>query len=162
MKKVFFFLFLSGLISFSFTQTDTDCGETPELNQKVIAFVKTKIKRKVGTGECWDLAAEALNSLNARWDGKYRFGNPVDPKTECIYPGDIVQFEGVIVKYQQGNMRYEENMSHHTAIIYEVKEKDVFTLAHQNIGTSGRKVGLTTLDLKNITRGKFQIYRPTL
>lgn len=159
MKKVFFCLFLAGLFSFSF-DVPADCGATPGLNQQVIAFVKTKIKKKVGRGECWDLAAEALNSIGAKWDGKYTFGTPVDPKKDCIFPGDIIQFEGVVVKYQKGNMKYQEDMSHHTAIVYEVQQNDVYTLAHQNIGTSGRKVGLTPLDLKNITKGKYQIYRP--
>src|SRR5688572_15897370 len=35
----------------------TNCDTVPELNQKVIDFVKTKLNKKVGEGECWDLAA---------------------------------------------------------------------------------------------------------
>ncbi|MEI7983817.1 MAG: hypothetical protein WCI71_19375, partial [Bacteroidota bacterium] len=107
-----------------------------------------------------DLAAEALNSLNAEWDKKYRFGREIDFRDECVYPGDIIQFEKVKVKYREGNRQYEETMYHHTAIIREVKGKGLYILAHQNTAFSGRKVGLSDLDLKNITKGKFKIYRP--
>ena len=51
-------------------------------------------------------------------------------------------------------------MGHHTAVINEVVAQGVFVLAHQNTGTSGRKVGLSNLDLKTIIAGKYQIYRP--
>lgn len=157
MRLFFFLVFTAG---FSLAFRPADCGETPDLNKQVIAFVQTKIKKKVGSGECWDLAAAALNSLNADWDGMYEFGTPVDAKKDCIFPGDIIQFEGVVVKYEKDGMKLQENMSHHTAIIYEVKSTGVYTLAHQNIGTSGRKVGLTSLDLSHIVKGKYQVYRP--
>lgn len=167
MKAILFFFLLAGTVSVSsreipsaLTATE-DCGETPEMNKKIIDFVNTRIKKKVGTGQCWDLASQALTLVNATWDGAYKFGTPVDPKNDCIFPGDIIQFEGVVVEYEKNGGKWREDMSHHTAIIYEVKEKDVFTLAHQNIGTSGKKVGLTSLDLKNITKGKYQVFRPT-
>ena len=51
-------------------------------------------------------------------------------------------------------------MAHHTAIIYEVKGKEEFILADQNTGRSGRKVGLSPIEFKNITKGKFKIFRP--
>ena len=64
------------------------CDSVPELNKKIIAFVKTKLNKKVGRGECWDLAAEALNSTQAKWDGNYVFGKEVNYKKDCVYPGD--------------------------------------------------------------------------
>lgn len=136
------------------------CDSIPALNQKIIGFVTARVGATVGRGECWDLAAEALNSLNAEWDKKYRFGREIDFRDECVYPGDIIQFEKVKVKYREGNRQYEETMYHHTAIIREVKGKGLYILAHQNTAFSGRKVGLSDLDLKNITKGKFKIYRP--
>lgn len=136
------------------------CDSIPSLNKKIINFVKTKIGKKVGKGECWDVAAEALNTSVAKWDGNYKFGEEVNYKTDCIYPGDIVQFEGVTIKYEIEKKKFSESMAHHTAIIYEVKGKEEFILADQNTGRSGRKVGLSPLELKNITKGKFKIYRP--
>lgn len=131
----------------------------PVMNQQIIEFVKTKIKKKVGTGECWDLAAEALQQVNAKWDMKYKFGKEIDYKKEPIYPGDIIQFENVILNYEKDGKKFTEKMPHHTAIIYEVTNNTNFTMAHQNNGYSGKKVGVSPLDLATLTKGKFKIYR---
>lgn len=132
----------------------------PELNRKIIDYVNSKIKKKVGTGECWDFASEALKSVNAKWDRKYKFGKEINYKNEPVFPGDIIQLEGVILHYEIKGAKYTEKMSHHTAIVYEVKSRDNFTIAHQNNGFSGRKVGVSPLDLATLTKGKFTIYRP--
>lgn len=136
------------------------CDSLPALNKNIVVFVKTKISKKVGKGECWDLAAGALNSVNAKWDGNYGFGKEVNYKKDCIYPGDIIQFEGVTLKYEIDKKKFIEKMAHHTAIIYEVKGKEEFFIADQNTGKSGKKVGVGPLDLKTITKGKFKIFRP--
>ena len=133
----------------------------PELNKQVIEYVKTTIGKKVDRGECWDLANKALTQINADWDLKYKYGSLVNPKKDVIYPGDIIQFEGVKVKYKNGNTTYTEEMGHHTAIIYRVIDKNTYELAHQNTGFSGRKVGLSKLDITNIIKGRMSIYRPT-
>lgn len=137
-----------------------DCDSIPELNNRVLDFVKSKIKKKVGRGECWDLAAEALDLIGAKWNGKYIYGREVFYEKECVFPGDIIQFEGVKIQYEKDGVTYKEKMAHHTAIVYEVKSKGSFILAHQNTGFSGKKVGLSPLDLQNITKGKIKIYRP--
>jgi len=138
------------------------CDSIPELNRKIIDLVDQQIGKTVGRGECWDLAAFVLNQNGAKWDKKFTFGRKIDPKRECVYPGDIMQFEGVKVKYTRGLTVYTETMDHHTAVIHEVKAKGVFVLAHQNTGTSGRKVGFSDLDLKTIVKGKYLIYRPVM
>lgn len=132
----------------------------PSHNKSIMNYVKTKVNKKVGRGECWDLAAEALNKTGSTWDGNYKYGKQVFVKKECIYPGDIIQFEGVVIKYYKSGVPFKEKMSHHTAIVFEVLEKGVFVLAHQNAGKFGKKVGLSNLDVKNITKGKYMIYRP--
>ena len=136
------------------------CDTVPELNQKIKDLVGRQIGKTVNRGECWDVAAMALNQTGAKWDKRYEFGRKVDPEKECIYPGDFIQFEDVTIKYTEGQKVFTETMGHHTAMIYEVKAKGVFVLAHQNTGTSGRKVGLSPLDLKTITKGEYQIFRP--
>src|SRR5689334_13502000 len=83
----------SGAVSYCVQDT-----ATPALNQRVVDFVKSKVGKKVGAGECWDLAAEALNTAGARWDGLYGFGELVDWKKAEVYPGDIVQFENVDIE----------------------------------------------------------------
>jgi len=139
---------------------DADCDAIPELNQGIIDFVKPRIKKKVGRGECWDLANEALLSIGATWDGRYEFGRLVDYKTECVFPGDIMQFENVKAVYKTGSRTDYQEFPHHTAIIYEVKGPGKFVLAHQNTAFSGKKVGLSELDLANVVKGHYKIYRP--
>lgn len=132
----------------------------PSVNQEIIRFVDSKIGKKVGRGQCWDLAAEALNKVGAKWDGSFRFGKLVDPKVDVIFPGDIIQFKGVKLKYQEGDRVYWELMKQHTAIVYKVKGKGVFDIAHQNTAFSRKKVGISELKIDNMTRGKMKFYRP--
>lgn len=137
-----------------------NCDQIPELNKQILAFVKTKINKKVGRGECWDLASEALNSVGAKWDHDFEFGKIVNPKSECIFPGDIMQFEGVELDYRKGNTIYHEDLAHHTAIIYEVKTKGSFMLAQQNTNTGGKKVSLEPFDMSSVSKGQYKIFRP--
>lgn len=157
--KIYIFLFLT-FLSPVLLSVNNDCDEKLPLNDQIVAFAKSKLKKKVGTGECWDLAAEALNLVKAKWDGDLEFGKKLDYQKDCVYPGDIIQFEKVKVKYTENKMTYEEAMPHHTAIIYEVHGIGDYTLIHQNTAYTGRKVGTSNLNLKNITSGKFTIYRP--
>lgn len=140
--------------------TDQPCGNAPELNKKIIEFVNSSLGKQVAAGECWDVAAQALNKAGAKWDGNYNFGKVVDYKKTCIYPGDIVQFEGVELKYNIEDIFYVEKLTHHTAIIYNVKGKGDFVIADQNTKFSGKKVATHPFDVKTLTKGKFTIYRP--
>jgi hypothetical protein len=137
------------------------CDSIPEMNKQIITYVNSKMNKKVDRGECWDLANQALKLVGAKWDGKYVYGNKVDPYTDCIYPGDIIQFEGVKAKKEVKGGQAIEKMGHHTAIIYAVKSKGVYVLAHQNTSAWGKKVGTSELDLKTIVKGRYMIYQPT-
>ncbi len=140
--------------------TNENCDSIPALNTEIVNYTKNAMGKKVNTGECWDLAAEALKANAAKWDGMYKFGNEVDPKAECIFPGDIIQFKDVQVKYKKGNATYTESMPHHTAIVYKVNGKGDYEIAHQNYSEFGRKVGVSSLALQNVTKGKLTFYRP--
>ena len=123
----------------------------PTTNEKVIEFVDTVIGKKVARGECWDLASAALEYAGAFLDRSsqkslYVFGKEIRPEKETVLPGDIIQIENVKIEYTEGNMIYSESMIHHTAIIYEVLDKDVYQIAHQNTSFSGRKVGISILN----------------
>jgi hypothetical protein len=158
---------LSMLAVFTHAQVNTDSIRTaplsglPVLNQAVLNFVEQHMDKRVGTGQCWDLAAEALRNTNAAWDGLYRYGALINPDTDDILPGDIMQFEGVQVVVETPNSKTIEDMSHHTAIVYSTLGKSRFMIAHQNYGRQKKKVGITNLDLTHITTGEVFIYRPT-
>lgn len=154
--KFFLLLFLTPIL----LSINSDCKDDLPLNKGIINFVNSKMNKKVGKGECWDVANEALTLVNAKWDGGYKFGQEVNYKKECIYPGDIIQFEKVKIKYVENKMTYEEAMAHHTSIIYSVNGIGDYVLAHQNTAFTGRKVGKSNLKIENITTGTFTIYRP--
>lgn len=158
MQKIIFslFLFFIFINATSFQETTA----VPPLNQKIIDYVNTVIKKKVDRGECWDLANEALTRINAKWDKKYTYGQLVNPEKDTIYPGDIIQFYGVKMKYKVGKEEYTEEAKHHTAIVYKVKVKGIYDIAHQNTGFSGKKVGISEIDLATVTKGKLKFYRP--
>lgn len=130
------------------------------IGQQVVEFAKGKMGKRVGRGECWDLAAEALTTAGAKWDGKYAWGVKIDPEKEQVLPGDVVQFENIVFEWEEDGSLYRENMPHHTAIVVEVKSPGAFVIAHQNFGPLGRKVGLTELVLAHRKKGKLMIYRP--
>lgn len=138
---------------------NAQCDEVDSLNQKVISLANGKMGKKVDRGECWDLAAYVLNETGCEWDGMYEFGELLS-KDACLMPGDIIQFKGVVVKYQKGRTKYTEAMTHHTAIIQEVKSKDEVVLIHQNTAYAGRKVTTSPLVFSTITKGSLKIYRP--
>jgi hypothetical protein len=137
-----------------------DCGDTPELNKRIAALAKSKLKKKVGRGECWDLAQYVLDETEAEWDEFEVYGRLIDPKKECVYPGDIIQFEKIKIKYTKGDDTFMESMYHHTAIVYEVINENEVTVLHQNTADFGKKVGNSPLNFTTITSGELFIYRP--
>ena len=137
-------------------------AQIPDLNKKIWDYVNSQIGKKVDRGECWDLAYQALTQNNCAWDGKYVFGKKVDPDTDSIYPGDLIQFENVVITYSENGTKFEEMYPHHTAIVYKVLEKQRYEIVHQNFGKFGKKVGISDLDLTRKHSGKLMFYRPVL
>lgn len=137
----------------------------PGINKKVVEYVDTVIGKKVDRGECWDLAAAALDYAGAYLDRSskssiYIFGKVIDPKKESVYPGDIIQIENMKLEYSKGNMVFTETMTHHTAIIYSVEGNNIYKIAHQNTSFSGKKVGISELNMINVKKGNIIFYRP--
>jgi len=140
-------------------------NDIPDVNNRVISYVKTVIGSTVGRGECWDLADQALTSADAQFDKTsqstiYTFGKLYNPEKEKVLPGDIIQFENVKVSYKDDNMIFTENYKHHTAIVYDVKENGSLRLAHQNTSFGGRKVALSEFNSENVKKGKLLFYHP--
>ncbi len=154
MKFVFAILFLA----FNF-HTNAQCDSIAPLNQQVLNFAQTNLKKKVGRGECWDLAKYALESCGAVWDHKFEYGKLLT-KDECLMPGDIIQFKGVKIKYKEGKTTYSVTMDQHTAIVNKVLSSDEVELIHQNTAYTGKKVGVSMLKFSTIYKGKYMIYRP--
>lgn len=133
-----------------------------ELNGEVLSFVDTVMGTTVGRGECWDLAQQALDENLADWTRPTSFGRQLNPETDEIKAGDIIQFRSVKTTEHLpgGGTRWETlGAPDHTAVIYRVLGKKRYTLAHQNIG--GKRTVMTSdVNLANATGGKYRIYRP--
>jgi hypothetical protein len=149
------------LIIFGFVhfQSFAQCDSISPLNKSIIQYVDSKVNKKVGRGECWDLAKYALEDVGANWDFKFAFGRHLK-SNECIMPGDIIQFTKVKIKYKEGKKTLYITMDQHTAIIYKVISSDEIQLIHQNTEFSGKKVGISSIRFSTITSGKYDIYRP--
>jgi hypothetical protein len=161
MKPLFLTILAAALFTTaSVAQSANPCDDVPTLNTEVLTYVRSQVGKKVARGECWDLAAGALNTTGAKWDGQFGFGRHVDPKEDCIYPGDILQFDNVVLVEKSATGTRTEQMPKHTAIIYTVHGTGRYTIAHQNTSFSGRKVGLSEIDLANRTKGRIRAYRP--
>lgn len=123
--------------------------------KKIIAYCDTNKGKKVGKGECWDLAKEALNAAGAIWTPPYEFGKELT-KRDFVLAGDIIQFEKVKIIYPDNAWK---ELPHHTAIIYKVISPGKYILAEQN--TNGKRfVVFTEIDLSYIKKGKYTVYRP--
>lgn len=133
----------------------------PALNRAVVAFVRAHDGQRVGRGECWDVAAEALDQAGAQWDGAYGFGTPVNPMKDCVYPGDIIRFQRATFRHYEEGVTRTEQYGDHTAVIVAVHGRGTYTLGHQNTDATGRKVGFSDIDLRHIAGGKYTVYRPT-
>ena len=156
--KIFFILILSVFtLKISYSQNNIS-----ELNKKIVEYVKSVEGKKVDRGECWDLANQALLLVNADWDKAFVYGDKVDPKKDEIFPGDLIQFNNIKIKHTEGNTTYTETMGQHTAIVYKVLDKGIYEIAHQNTDFSGRKVGISELNLNYVIEGEIYFYRPTL
>ncbi len=147
-------IMLAGQIAFAQDQA------LAALDQRIVNFVRDHEGKKVGRGECWDLAAEALNYAGAKWNGLYDFGTLVDWKRDEVLPGDIVQFENVEIEHREGNAISRERYGQHTAIVMVVHGRGDYEVAQQNMQPMGKKVGLGALRMADVRAGKLTFYRP--
>ncbi len=139
------------------------CAQTSTLNAAIVQQVKTVIGKKVDSGECWDLAAMVLDSNQCKWNHDYVYGKLVNhTKAECIMPGDLLQFEGVVLQHQEGNTIIKDKYLHHTAVIYSIDTgTGRIQLAQQNTGDHGKIVSIDPFDFAWIQKGKVMVYRAT-
>lgn len=126
-----------------------------DVTDKIVAYCLDHVGKKVDRGECWDLAAAALNHAGAKWSPPFNFGTKYDYKKEVIQAGDIIQFERVTISIPNG----EYNIPHHTAVVVKAYGSLKCQIAHQNV--DGKKtVQLLDLDFSQVKKGKIQFYHP--
>ena len=147
-----------------------------ELRAKVVKFCKDRVGQQVGDGECGTLAQEALKEAGAKavnefaenpGPGDYTWGELVfvlevkdgkrkrDPADGKARPGDVVQYRDVTLRSGRGIYL----LSHHTAIVAEVKSGGEMVIFEQNM--QGKKeVTKGTLRPNELAGGWIRVYRP--
>jgi hypothetical protein len=120
---------------------------------RIAAFCVAQKDRKVGNGECWTLADEAFKSAGARRPGSDMrvWGRRVDPATEAVKPGDVVEFRSA--RFSDGII----TGSAHTAVVVN-GGRESFTIAEQNWGR--KTVRFREMSVHTLVSGTVTIYRP--
>jgi hypothetical protein len=151
---------------FAFQNNECATTATPPLNKKIIAFVKSKIGKPVTTysfSYCFDLVEYAYKSAGIEYHN-YSVGTKTEYKTECVFPGDVIGF-GSDVKYTYIRNDTTWTQSFNTFemlyVIYKVKGKGDYVLAHEEGNGKKRKVMLMDFKMSQVIKGKPKIYRPT-
>jgi len=124
----------------------------------VVAFCRTHQGKKVGDGQCWALADEAMKSAGKSRPGSDMrvWGRVVDPAWESVLAGDIIEFENA--RFRDARMTVITG-SHHTAVVMTDESAGNFVVAEQNFG-GGKRVSFREMSLKTQVSGKVVVYRP--
>jgi len=127
----------------------------PDFNRRVVAYCQANLDRAVGTGECLDLAAAALQAAGTKRRGIYTWGRELAAQ-EPVIPGDILQMELVEMRAPG----FTRNYAHHTAVVEQVRP-DALVVLHQNVAPKGRIVQRDTWPRNALKSGQIVAYRPT-
>ena len=129
--------------------------------QAIVAYASIKRRSKVGTGECFDLANEALKHAGAKTasdfsavtdDADYIWGSPVP--LASVQPGDVLQYRDYVQKRSveikttlnlpdgstldlSESSFTELKRQHHTSIVTSQAARDLVTVIEQNVDRGG-------------------------
>lgn len=132
----------------------TPQGPISEIQREVVNFAADNIGKRIGRGECWDLADQALRAAGAEPPKGYTFGDRI-PLNE-IQPGDILQFTSA--RFDEPGYWTIMGMPNHTAVVHAVGDTRAFILQQNFDGK--RYVTTYDLNLNNQTSGQIEAFRP--
>jgi len=153
-------------------------GRLPAHNRAVFAYCERRVGKRVGSGQCADLAQLAIEAATGRSfsvrgpknaPGDYVWGREVaeiTPRSRgvgALEPGDVLQFHGARfagkITHPDGNWQsWESTADHHTAVVVGVKG-DVITVFQEN--SDGKLyVTLGTYRAGELKAGWVKAYRP--
>lgn len=134
------------------------------INQKVVAWARGQLKKRVGRGQCWDLADHALRHAGAHSsttrgpNDDYVWGQEVP--IIAVIPGDILQFRDHVVtttttiktvwangSSTSGPDAVPASRPQHTAIVVAVAP-GVLTILEQHVKPAGEVVQQHTLPIR--------------
>jgi hypothetical protein len=152
------------------------------VGDRMVDFLQNKIGQRIGSGECADVAVEALrvgggkflnvavdspNSGDYVWGTlvakvEFKNGKAVDSApSKAARPGDVIQ-------YRDATFSNGKRATHHTAVVAAVNDRGRPTAVfEQNIGkltkngnVADRTVHRNSINLGTLTGGWVRIYRP--
>ena len=153
------------------------------LGERIALFCKLNKDKKVGDGDCYDLAQHALAAAGAKPEFLFRnfpnkedyvWGAPVlyvdaresglkhAGRIKDVQPGDVIQFRDTKFagKNSSGGGTYTLKYSHHTAIVAAVdKDGKTIRILHQNFGGKKFVLGGSIIP-EHLQSGWIRIYRP--
>ncbi|HEV2319667.1 MAG TPA: hypothetical protein VGV18_07955 [Verrucomicrobiae bacterium] len=125
-------------------------GGGAALGANVVQFARQRTGQKVGDGECFALADQALRSAGAKSaadfgaitpNGDYKWSSQQVSPTDAK-PGDIIQFRNfrVVIKTVHADGSWEERSEerpHHTAVVVSNDGSGNLTVLEQNVSIGG-------------------------
>lgn len=132
----------------------TPAANTPPANRRMITWIEQQMGKKIGRGECTDLATEALKQVGATVLGGYVWGKELPAGTTPL-PGDVIQLEDAQIGTR--------TTVHHTVVVWEVLGPRHVRVLHQNWAggkEEGRKVGPGAYDFTRLKDGEVHMFRP--
>jgi hypothetical protein len=135
-------------------QSGTGTSTIPVLNQKVLDFAVSNLGKQVGSGECWELGAEALAYANAEPPKGQVFGDVVP--LASMLPGDILEFDKAY--FVGANYWLSLGAPYHTAIVSAAQGTSIAML-NQNVN-GVKLVQITIIHLADMRSGTITVYRP--
>ncbi len=126
--------------------------------EPVVVFCRMHQGKKVGDGQCWALANEAMVFAGKSRPGSDMrvWGRVVNPARETVRAGDILEFENA--RFRDARMTVITG-SHHTAVVMTDERAGKFLVAEQNFG-GGKRVSFREMSLETQVSGKVVVYRP--
>lgn len=143
------------------------------LGEKVLQFATSKLNTKVGRGECWDLAEQALKVASAKTsndygkvkaDSDYVWGLKVE--LASVQAGDIIQFRNYKVTLTKttetsegiDTQSKEIERPHHTAIVEKLNKDGSIQVIEQNIEAEYASANFDTPDGANLLVRRSKLY----
>lgn len=148
----------------------------------IAAWCEARIGQKVGNGECWTLANDALTAVAE--ECRARNQEPCVPSRSYVHGfliytyipprlsdppggieaagvarGDIVQFLTAHMRSRNGLCNSYKGAPHHTAVVTAVERGGILKVLEQNVGPT-KIVMEGTVDLSEMVSGEVRVFRP--
>lgn len=137
------------------------CDDIPLFNVEMVNLVNKKFNKQVGAGSTREFITYALDNMHATWNlEEKKLGREVNTDYYCVYPGDIIYFDNVVIDIDAGTRMLEDvSLSEHYAIVSEVIGDGKFSILHQGFLPEAKRVIVTRIDIKEKKSGNISFYR---